>query len=93
MKQTPELLTRKCWELFSRFSDDELDYLLESEGIRPCNNRALKLQQCLTNWFHGFTPNLNLIPVLAAETGRKQERGQAIREAKEKLEKKSEKST
>ena len=59
--------TRDVWNLFSKFTNEELDFLLESAGVKPTKDRGLKLHQVLIVWFHGFIPNLTEVTKLAQE--------------------------
>jgi hypothetical protein len=60
LRQTDEQYkTSVVFERFDCFSDEALDSMLEAAGLRPCQNRCLKLQQALCVWFHGDIPSLN----------------------------------
>lgn len=49
--------TRRAWDMFSIYTNEQLDVLLNLAGVMPCQDRGLKLQQVLCVWFHGFIPN------------------------------------
>jgi hypothetical protein len=56
--KTPAEQTREVWELFNRFTDKEIETLLNAAGVQPCTDRELRIHQILSVWFHGFIPSL-----------------------------------
>lgn len=60
------LETRKAWRLFCKFTNTQLDTLLGMVGVKPMQDRAMKVHQALIVWFHGSIPNLNEVTRLAA---------------------------
>lgn len=59
-----EITTEKVWQIFSRFSFEEQEYMLKTAGVLPHNDPKERLHQLLIVWFHGAIPNLEKLKEL-----------------------------